>query len=67
MVWGLGGGDDRMPVGLGRRVWFGAGGRSLVSTECRKGLMWKPSTGEKFAGGAGIDQLGISEAGPRGG
>lgn len=56
-----------MPVGLGRRVWFGAGGRSLVSTESRKGLMWKPSTGEEFAGCAGIDQLGISEAGPRGG
>ena len=56
-----------MPVGLGRRVRFGAGGRSLVSTESRKGLMWKPSTGEEFAGSAGTDRLGISEAGPSGG
>lgn len=34
--------------GLGKRVRFGGGGWSLVSTESREGLMWK---GEEFAGG----------------
>ena len=32
--------------GLGKRVRFGGGGWSLVSTESREGLMWK---GEEFA------------------
>lgn len=63
MVWGLGGGD-RMLVGLGRRVRFGAGGWSLASTESRKGLTWETFEGRGVCTGCRAGPLGDIEAGP---